>query len=664
MSLCPACQQVNVANLTRPLHDLPPPRWGRARTSSSTPRGMVHLDDARHLVASAHAGCPFCDLIVRAVLQHNKGAADSIWTPTGHFERDVRQLQDALAPRPICLQTNYDPVKPSFPEHGTTGSWHIRGLKACVPVDRGTLVGRIRLFAHADSPAGSSCDIIGRPPLPSSDSPEAFNLIERWMSTCLSQHQACRESLSGSVIDESTPPMLPTRIVHVGNPDAASAPRLLHTAGQRGHYVALSHCWGPPAHRPLMTTRSTLADHQAGIPWTTIPRVYQDAITATRRLGFEYIWIDSLCIVQDSHDDWLKESQRMGDVYQYARLTIAASHAAESEQPCFFPRPPPPTAVELPHVTSDVQSNSSIYASVLFTDYDGISPESGALASRAWATQEWLLTRRMIFYTEESLVWSCKMISQRETGASFHSTARNTRWKAIVEKYSDRQLTNRTDRLIALEGVRGEMAKKRGNDEYCFGLWKNSMPDQLLWYCAVPAQRSRCELDLPTWTWASAIDRVRFLDIKGAKNVCEGFRFDEATKSLVIRSALRQVARLTLFDATSAEEERIPSLAGAPRDTVPADMLFTFQDDAGLSIGWAILDEPLAPNGAVYSLQLMSKVSKIQGTGGVTKSYSEWTLLLRRTDKDREVFERVGLGLVSTGSPWFKDCGNVSVRIS
>lgn len=62
-------------------------------------------------------------------------------------ERGVQQLQLRLAQKPIYLQTNYDPVKSAFPEDGLPGSWHIRGLKAFVPVDHGASVCRIRLYA-------------------------------------------------------------------------------------------------------------------------------------------------------------------------------------------------------------------------------------------------------------------------------------------------------------------------------------------------------------------------------------------------------------------------------------------------------------------------------------------------------------------------------------
>ncbi|KAH7390966.1 heterokaryon incompatibility protein-domain-containing protein [Phaeosphaeria sp. MPI-PUGE-AT-0046c] len=671
MSLCSACRSISVPTITRelPLDNLPPWLW-ELRERPNKPRGMVHLDDARQLIASASAGCSCCDLIAYAVLQDinatvRAGSTAAGQSLSGQGECDVQQLQLRLAHQPIYLQTNYDPVKPSFPEDDQPGSWHIRGLKAFVPVDQGAVVGRIRLYASSESQAGSSCNIIGRPPLSSSDAPEAFCLIQRWMSACLAKHQLCRESLCGAVIDQSKPPILPSRVIYVGKVGDTPAVRLLETHGERGRYVALSHCWGSPDHRTLMTTQSSLADYLVSIAWDALPTTYQHAITATQRLGFEYIWIDSLCIIQDSHADWLSESHRMGDIYQHSDLTIAASHAADCSQPCFFSRPAPARTVELPDAYSHDQTKESIYASVLASDYVAISPESGPLASRAWATQEWLLSRRMIFYTEGSLVWSCKTISQRETGASFHSTARNPRWKNLVEKYSARQLTKQTDRLIALEGVRREMAKKRNDDTYCFGLWKNSMPDQLLWFCLQPGERHKCELDLPSWTWASTVHGVRFLNLKGAKNTCPSFRFDEDVKTLTIKSVVKRLPKLTR--RTHLEGPWISTLfVDVSHSIVSDDLQFSIEAEAGRHIGWCLFDEVDTHDSNVFGIQLMRNVERLQGSDGKrTRLYTESMLLVRR-DNDSEgdnVYKRVGVGSICTTEPWFKDCVLQSICI-
>jgi hypothetical protein len=479
------------------------------------------------------------------------------------------------------------------------------------------------------------------------------------MDTCLTKHHACRESLSGTVIDENETPVLPSRVIYVGKSVQGSSPRLLETAGRKGHYIALSHCWGPPTHRPLMTTQSSLVRHLTSISWDELPKLYQDAITATRRLGFEYIWIDSLCIIQDSHLDWLSESRRMGNVYQHARLTIAASHAADSTQPCFFIRSAATPVVELPCVDASGQADGSLYASALTSDFASISPESGALAFRAWATQEWLLSRRMIFYTAGSLVWSCRTVSQRETGALFHSTARNPRWKNLIEKYSARKITKQTDRLIALEGIRNELAKKRTDDAYYLGLWKNSMPDQLLWYCLQPGERHKCELDLPTWTWASTLHGVRFLDLAGAKNTCDAFRFDDATKRLTLRGAVKAIPSIIPLALADKESGYEAQFADVPHKIVPANMHFAVLDSSTLPIGWCVLDEGVVPESELYGLQLMGKVLKVQADIGKRRLQVDSFLLLR-TD-DRQTFRRVGVGRIVTSKPWFGDCGATTV---
>jgi hypothetical protein len=511
---------------------------------------------------------------------------------------------------------------------------------------------------YTDSPAGASCNIIGRPPLSSSDSPEAFDLINRWMKACLSKHHVCRESLSGTNIDDSTPPLLPSRVISVGQPGSETSVRLLETVGRRGYYIALSHCWGPPSQRPLNTTQSTLPNLLNGIPWSSLPKLYQDVIKITQRLGFEYIWIDSLCIVQDSHGDWLNESQRMAEVYQHARLTVATSHAADSSQTCFPPRLVLPATVKLPNTTSSGRIEGYMFACVLSTDYGSITPEAGLLANRAWATQEWLLSRRMVFYTTGNLVWSCKIVSQRETGATFHSTARNFRWKNLIEKYSARELTKQTDRLVALEGIRSEMAKKRGHDIYCYGLWKNAMPDQLLWYCMRPGDRRDTELDVPSWTWASIMQGVRFLNTEGAKNVCDGYRFDEATGILIVRSVLRKVPVVTAIDSTENTLGHNPTFESAPFGIIWENKVFTFQLEPGFIAGWCALDESSAPSGDVYCLRLMGKTERTyaNNTFGAKKTvYIESMLLVHSDDSDSKIFKRIGVCKLRTSTAWFKD---------
>ena len=72
------------------------------------------------------------------------------------------------------------------------------------------------------------------------------------------------------------------------------------------------------------TTLDTLEDRMKDIPFNTLSCLFQDAVTVTRKIGIRYLWIDSLCIIQDSRQDWERESAAMGQVYEYAEVTISA----------------------------------------------------------------------------------------------------------------------------------------------------------------------------------------------------------------------------------------------------------------------------------------------------------------------------------------------------
>lgn len=110
--------------------------------------------------------------------------------------------------------------------------------------------------------------------------------IQELLEDCNLNHSTC------SVTEL---PTLPTRVVSVGN--ANTSPKLFCTQGERAEYLALSHCWGTDQN--FTTTTATLIERTRGITWTDLPKCFQDTITLARKLGFSYVWIDSLCILQD-----------------------------------------------------------------------------------------------------------------------------------------------------------------------------------------------------------------------------------------------------------------------------------------------------------------------------------------------------------------------------
>lgn len=129
-------------------------------------------------------------------------------------------------------------------------------------------------------------------------------MISRWLQDCEMNHPECRSQ-------QPLDPILPARVLDVG--DTNRSPSLVISEGQKGKYMCLSHRWGEPdsTHKRLVTTRNTLAQFISEIPLHTLPLTFRQAVEVTRAVGIQYLWIDSLCIVQDDMEDWERESASM-----------------------------------------------------------------------------------------------------------------------------------------------------------------------------------------------------------------------------------------------------------------------------------------------------------------------------------------------------------------
>lgn len=107
--------------------------------------------------------------------------------------------------------------------------------------------------------------------------------------------------------------------------------------GAAVRYATLSHCWGEIPDKIVLTAENK-ASLQKALPQSNLSQTFKDAITAARMLGFNYIWIDSLCIIQGSNADWENEMPQMGKVYEYSTVTITATSSKDDNGGCFFSR--------------------------------------------------------------------------------------------------------------------------------------------------------------------------------------------------------------------------------------------------------------------------------------------------------------------------------------
>jgi Heterokaryon incompatibility protein (HET) len=342
---------------------------------------------------------------------------------------------------------------------------------------------------------------------------EAVHVLRGWMGTCLTSHPACTA--------EQSP--LPTRVLDVSN----SNPQLYVSRGEKEPYTALSHCWG---RIPLpQTHRLTLRDRLGGIPGDSLPKTFQDAISSTRELGIRYLWIDSLCIVQDDSDDWARESGRMASIYEGASVVLAASEAKDGHDGFLSTRQsssPPSTIL---HGVSTKGESYSIriregdyhrwYSDVLPPRSRSLA-ESVPLSSRGWAFQKRLLATRYVQFRSHELVWECRSSVWCECGAVGRPSQQREQhskkalyeslsssqdlklfslWSRIVNAYAVKALTHGDDVLPALSGLAKQFKKAKAGT-YLAGLWEADLPLCLLWEAhAAKASPYRA----PSWSWAS-----------------------------------------------------------------------------------------------------------------------------------------------------------------
>ena len=321
--------------------------------------------------------------------------------------------------------------------------------------------------------------------------------------------------------------------------------------------MTLSHCWGTL--KCLTLTSVNYKYLVAGFKLTELPKTFREAVEITRSLGIRYLWIDALCILQDSHKDWRHEATMMMKVYENSYCNISALAATDSEQGCFFKRPPWCISRTIVETSWDNELNVScdIYPQGFWQSAVVAAP----LSSRAWVFQERLLAPRILHYGRNQLLWECHELDACETypdGLPCTDTTRlnswqnggtriTERWKGVdldtqvlrrrfalepatkslmykywhqlVHVYSSCDLTRAEDKLVAISGL-AKRVQSCLDDEYLAGLWKGSLPSELLWYATrsdgCPKRSS--SYYAPTWSWAS-IERGTCYDEEGGSSI-------------------------------------------------------------------------------------------------------------------------------------------------
>lgn len=351
----------------------------------------------------------------------------------------------------------------------------------------------------------------------------SWNQALKWINNCLS-HPLCNPVQTANLQDKR-----PARLVAVGTIGETYV-RICETSRDgctKEPYMTLSHCWGKKG-VPIRLLEENYAGFLNGIQLGELPNTFRDAIELTRKLEIPYIWIDSLCIIQDSpgDKDWIRESAKMQEIYRNSFLNLAAAASFDSNGGLFNRRYP------LSVVPWSVRVAENVYLTKKYTsEYPGIRAQKKLiLYTRGWVLQEQLLARRTLVFGQDELHWECSTCQASESFPDSHEYStdevpynifrpgwenllkgkpvdsdRQKAWNRLISTYSRRSLTKPSDRLMAISGLAEHLSSRWSGITYLAGLWSYRLIHELLWHCGSCSQRNM-EI-APSWSWASLQER-------------------------------------------------------------------------------------------------------------------------------------------------------------
>ncbi|KIW14565.1 hypothetical protein PV08_07349 [Exophiala spinifera] len=472
-------------------------------------------------------GCPICSILHQAISGFLASRPSEIQVPVSTQDQDIRFDFDREESK-VYLLWDTEPIRVMSDEGAVVHTIHKLEpvMDIFISPDQAHLSRMFRVSKDSSGDIGSDASIA---------------LIKQWLEKC-NTHESW---LCGSHQDFE----FPTRLVDVGNTstDTESAVRLVESLTGTGRYMCLSHCWGSKEDEnttPYKTVKANKATHLQCIPHDKLSKTFQHAIDITRRLGVRYLWIDSLCIVQDDPLDWQREAAQMASIFNHSYLTLAATSASDGTKGIFSSTSSDyksrriecslPAArdswMRIPlwqqtkyvvhvrhaiqhHFLETVQEESSSW---MFLGGKSRKESRLPLVQRAWVYQERLLSARLLHVFPNELAWECRCSQWCECGRlhpsrgivqmrdnvywtkyllecvrrgeepeTTHPWFTKTdlvydMWQSTVSNYSHLKLTYPSDIFPALGGVARQFGKLT-NSRYLAGLWQDNLATDLLW---------------------------------------------------------------------------------------------------------------------------------------------------------------------------------------
>lgn len=310
-------------------------------------------------------------------------------------------------------------------------------------------------------------------------------------------------------------------------------------------YAVLSYPWGGKTFKAL--TVESEPSCRAGIPLAELPSTFRDAVAATRALGLRYLWIDALCIIQGSADDWQREAPRMALVYGNSQVNLAATASMDPEGGLFRERHP-----VMVNGCRGIFPQGGKTEHICVPEDDWlVMVERATLNERGWVFQERLLAPRTLHFATTQIFWECteamaseqfpSAIPRKQRDRIYYNAPSKASlqqlrkshtsphlvyslWYEILETYSNMEFTVNDDRLVAFSGIVEVFQEALPRDaRYLAGLWEAHLPWNLLWLGdARGSSRPIQDRAKPSWSWASAlgsdggahVNNLRYFDMQ------------------------------------------------------------------------------------------------------------------------------------------------------
>ncbi|KAK3402149.1 heterokaryon incompatibility protein-domain-containing protein [Sordaria brevicollis] len=351
----------------------------------------------------------------------------------------------------------------------------------------------------------------------------SLDLAKIWLDNCVAGHPRCwpmgvtslsppKSNIGARMLEKVT--WVPTRLLHL----TEKTVQLIETKETRPltPYVTVTHRWGfADEEKMKLNKKKNYPSLKKGVPFSSMPRLFQNVISIALHLGINYIWIDSFCILQDKDDqtDWRREATQMQQVYANSFCNTSADDATSCSDTLFSEPRDPEEEIMPQHFNFPSEHAEKLGTAQSFTITSLNAWETqvtdALVNTRGWVLQERVLSRRIVHFGRRQIFWKCNSIEACEAiplplnssvvhtqgflvnGARFKKSedlASGRRpenpyriWHNLVQIYTRTELSNPSDKLVAISGL-AKLFQDWTGDDYLAGLWRRNFECWLLWY--------------------------------------------------------------------------------------------------------------------------------------------------------------------------------------